>query len=407
MNTNFMSTSSENPRQDFLAIVNDPSTENTMKSVVTMMGIPSTCVLRGEIKEAVAYLKENRSPKILIIDISSSQLPISDINELAEVCEPGVLVIALGTRNDVSLFRELKSLGISDYLVKPISVDLIRRTITTVQNGNEPEAQSNIRLGRLISVIGTRGGVGTTTITANLSWILANERSKRILIVDYDFHFGNVAMMLDLQSSLRFKEALESPQRMDSLFVERIMVKHSDRLSVLSGEEDFEKQFAIKEESFNILMPIVRNQFHYVIGDLKRSIEPQTLQFLQNSSIILLVCDLSVSSIREINRFLFMLNTEGSKRRLIIIANRVGLHRQGEISIEDFEKAINRPIDHVLHMDTHHVLNAINLGQPIVQTNSPLTQGLRRVADDITGNLQLEPAMKWIDTLKKFLKIKV
>lgn len=389
-------------QQEMIVFIEDPIDENIMKSVLTIMGLPLTAVMKGSIKDATQYLKIHRSPKILIVDLSSSQLPVSDMNDLAEVCEPVTGVIALGTRNDVGLFRELKSLGVNDYLVKPLSIELVQRAIAVFREDPDQAQNANVRLGKLVSIIGMRGGVGSTLIATNLAYIFSQEKAKRVALVDWDFHFGNVAMMLDMKPSLGFKEALETPQRIDALFMDRILMKYSDRLSVLCGEEDLSNKTIINEESFNAMAPIMRNQFHYIIADIKRFINSFTIQFLQNSSLIVLICDLSLVSIREVNRFLTLLNNQASKKRILVVANRVGAHHAGEISPEEFEKAINRPINHLLMVEPQNVLNSINLGKLLAQTNSPLVAGLRRIAEDIMGNLQAEQNTGILSYIKKW-----
>jgi pilus assembly protein CpaE len=371
-----------------LAFLSDGVSESVLRSLATTMGIASSSVMGGGVKAAVKYLEEHRSPKILFIDLSESELPISDVNELSEVCEPGVIVIALGTRNDVGLFRELLSLGISDYLVKPVSIDLIRRTLAVSQGAAEQDFQG-IRSGRLVSVLGVRGGVGATTIAVNSSWILANERSKRVSLIDLDIQFGNVNLFLDLKPSIGFRQVLQTPDRVDSTFIERTMTKHSERLSILSGEEPLDELTPFSEKSLEILLPIVRNQFHYVVLDLPRTVSSTTLYALRKSSIVVLVCDLTILSVREVNRLLGIFQNDTVAQRIIIVANKSHLSPSGEISKEEFEKAINRPVNHTLLFQPNPALEALNLGQPVVRSANSLTQGLRHLVDDITGGLQL------------------
>lgn len=379
---------SSDQRQEMLAFLSDSASESVLRSLATSIGSPSSSVMSGGIKAAIKYLENNRSPKILFIDLSESELPISDVNELSEVCEPGVIVIALGIRNDVGLFRELLSLGISDYLVKPVSIDLIRRTLAVCQGGGDHHVPGGIRAGRLISVLGLRGGIGTTTIAVNLSWILANERSKRVSLIDLDTHFGNVNLFLDLKPAIGFRQILQSPDRIDPTFVERALIKHSERLAILSSEEPLDEIIPVSEKSLETLLPIVRNQFHYVIMDMPRLISPATLYALKQSSILILVCDLSILSIREVNRLMKLVQNDAVSQRVILVANKIHLSNQGEISISDFEKAVNRPVNHALPFQPNSAWESMNLGQPVVKNPGSLAQSLRYLVDDLSGGLQ-------------------
>ena len=158
------------------------------------------------------------------------------MGELAEVCEPGVTVIAIGDRNDVGLFRDLINSGVSDYLVKPVPPALLQKSLVGVVE-SAAQGRQNPRMGRLIAVTGSRGGVGSTMLATNLAWSIANRHRRRVALVDLDLQFGTVALSLDLEPCHGLAEALEQPGRIDGLFIDRLMVQHSDTLFVLSGEE--------------------------------------------------------------------------------------------------------------------------------------------------------------------------
>ena len=175
----------------------------------------------GSIRDVIKYLKENRSPQILIIDISNSDLPINDITKVSEVCEPGVEVIVIGMRNDVGVFRELVKLGIRDYLVKPLTNNHIVRSVENIVFKNQDRSTSNAfsKFGKIISFIGTRGGVGVTTLATNCGWLMAEKHSKRIGLLDPDLQLGTIAQFLDIEPSSILQEILESPERIDETLV--------------------------------------------------------------------------------------------------------------------------------------------------------------------------------------------
>jgi pilus assembly protein CpaE len=388
-------------RQPILMFVSDPATEATMKSVATILGVSSTCVVLGGIKAAIPHLRANRSPKILIVDLADSELPISDINELADVCEPDVFVIALGTRNDVGLFREFLSLGVADYLVKPVSVDLIRRTIAYVQ-GAQDTNRTNLRTGRLVSIVGAHGGVGTSIIAVNLSWILAQERSKRVFLFDTNLNFGDTALMLDIKQSAGFRDVLQNPERVDSVFLDRIMVKHSDRLSILSGEEPLDMILTYDKAALDHLTPVLRNQYHYVVCDIGKIKNDMDMHLIQKSSIVVVIGDLSITAIRDMGRIINYLGTDNASRRLITVINREGMHKT-EITRAECEKSIGHSISHIIPFDNTGVMQAINTGQAVARVGSPVSDSLRRLADDLTGMLQPEPNESWWHKSQKWL----
>ena len=150
-------------QRQFRAFIKDDLTRQVIDQVVGELAIPNASVHKGGIVEATRMLGEQRSPRLLVVDLSGIELPLSAINELAEVCEPGVTVIAIGDRNDVGLFRDLINNGVSDYLVKPIAPALIQKSLLNVVESATQGRQGD-RRGRLVAVTGARGGVGTTML---------------------------------------------------------------------------------------------------------------------------------------------------------------------------------------------------------------------------------------------------
>ena len=184
-------------------------------------------------------------------------------------------VIAIGDRNDVGLFRDLINNGVSDYLVKPITPALMQKSLLNVVESATQGKQSD-RRGRLVAVSGARGGVGATMLATGISWSIANRRRRRVALVDLDLQFGTVALALDLEPSPGLREALEHPGRIDGLFVDRAMVRQSDTLYVLSGEESLGEPVAADTSSLDILLKELRNKFHYVVVDVPRQVSPAT-----------------------------------------------------------------------------------------------------------------------------------
>ena len=383
-----IATTSQSPgqeqREQFLAFVTDQATHEVVDQVVGELMLPHASIRKGDGRAAVAHLGEQRSPKLLLIDLSGSELPLSDVNALADVCEPGVTVIALGDRNDCGLFRDLLTHGVSDYLVKPITPALLQRAIL-----NATEQTSVVRggakLGRLVAVTGARGGVGSTMVASSLAWLIAEERRRRVALVDLDLQFGTIALSLDLEPSHGLREALENPNRIDGLLMERILVQHSDRLFVLSAEESPDETLLLDYAALELLITELRSKFHYVVVDLPRSPSPCTQQILQTATELLFLTDLSLAGMRDTMRVTGLMPAVNASCQLMVVANRTGEHRQGEMPRAEFEKGINRKIDLTLPFDARTVAAATNFGQPVASTRGPVASGLRELAERLCG----------------------
>jgi pilus assembly protein CpaE len=371
-------------REQFLAFVGDEETYAVVDQVIGELMLPHASIRQGTVKDAVKHLGEHRSPKVLVIDLSDSELPLSDINSLADVCEPGVTVLALGGRNDCGLFRDLLQHGVADYLVKPITPVLLQKAILSASE-QSGIVKSSHKLGRLVAVSGARGGVGSTTLATSIAWLIAHERRRRVCLVDLDLQFGTVALSLDLEPSHGLREALENPSRIDGLFMDRVLVQHSERLFVLSAEESPDETLLLDYGAVELLMTELRNKFHYVIVDLPRSPNASTQQIVQSATDLLLVTDLSLAGMRDTMRIMGTLPTINASCNAMLIVNRAGEHKQGEMPRAEFEKGVSRKLDLVLPFDAKTVAAATNFGQPVAAGKGTVANGLRTITERLCG----------------------
>src|SRR5690606_9844915 len=230
------------PRDLFSAFVSDDATAEVLKNTVLDMGWQPERIHRGGLPNAVQTLSVSASPQILLVDLSDSQDPLGEINALAEVCEPGTIVIAIGGVNDVHLYRELLASGIHDYLLKPVSDHVMREALHNAQaillapkNTPAAEAEPESKTST-VAVIGARGGVGASTVATSLAWATSHALGRKTALLDFDLHFGVGALSFDLEPGRGLTDALENPARIDSLFIERAIVKASENLAILSAE---------------------------------------------------------------------------------------------------------------------------------------------------------------------------
>src|SRR5438132_1623402 len=145
-------------RARLMAFVLDGQSETSLHSCLSLLSIPNATIKRGGIARAIEYLGTERSPETIIVDISAADMPASQMHDLAELCEPGVTVIAIGDRNDIGLYRDLVQAGVNEYLVKPVTVQLLARTLSSTPSAPEGSPISR-KVGKVVTVVGARGGV--------------------------------------------------------------------------------------------------------------------------------------------------------------------------------------------------------------------------------------------------------
>ena len=226
-------------RDPINAYVCDDVTLDVIRGVCEEMGWSQEKAYKGGLRNAVQSLSVSASPQILLVDLSESGDPINDINSLAEVCEPGTVVIAVGQVNDVRLYRDLLMSGLQDYLLKPLSPDALRDAFANAQTIlSTPKHDENVgdRPHVSTAIIGTRGGVGASTVAASLAWTFSGKQGHPTGFLDLDVHFGTAALAMDLEPGRGLTDAIDNPSRIDGLFIERAMIKANEKLSILSAE---------------------------------------------------------------------------------------------------------------------------------------------------------------------------
>ncbi len=368
----------------FCAYVEDDESRAVVEQVVRELVIAHASVVKGSVRTAIKTLGQKRSPKTLIVDLCKSELPLSDINELAEVCEPGVTVIAIGDRNDVGLFRELLNSGVSDYLVKPLTPTLVQRALLASADDDSRSRQTT-RLGRLVATVGARGGVGATMLATSMAWTIANRRQRRVALLDLDLQFGSVALSLDLEPTHGLRDVLENANRVDALYLERSMTQHSESLFVLSCEEELVDDMPKDPQALALLVNELRSKFHYLIVDLPRALTNETQHVLLAATHLVLVTDLSLVGMRDTLRLVQLVLQGNTACHVTIVANRMGEYRQGEIAIAEFEKAVGRKIDLLIPFDPKSVTAAMNIGKPVASQSKSVAEAVDRLIDMLSG----------------------
>jgi pilus assembly protein CpaE len=261
-------------RDPFAAFVCDDATLDLLRQIAGDLGFAPEKCAKGNLRSAVQSLSVAASPAILMIDLSECGDPLNDINALAEVCEPGTVVIALGRVNDVRLYRQLMASGIHDYLLKPVSAEQLKDTLTqardaatTPRGGDADAPKSHIAT----AVIGTRGGVGASTLATSLGWLFATEHKLPTALLDLDVHFGTAALSLDLEPGRGLIDAIANPSRIDGLFIERAMIRAADNLAILSAEAPISSALTTDGAAFVQLEEEFRQSFDMSVVDLPRN----------------------------------------------------------------------------------------------------------------------------------------
>ncbi|MHA6721070.1 AAA family ATPase [Sphingomonas sp. RS6] len=376
-------------RDPFAAFVCDEATAEALRPIAVELGWPPEKVSKGGLRNAVQTLSVSASPTILFVDLSESSDPLNDINALAEVCEPGTIVIASGQVNDVRLYRDLIASGIQDYLLKPINPDALRDTFAQAQASLAAPRQADPGSDRphcAVAVIGTRGGVGASTVATSLAWLLSDKHSRTTALLDLDVHFGTGALSLDLEPGRGLTDAIENPSRIDGLFIERAMVRASERLAVLSAEAPINAPMISDGAAFYQLQEEMRSAFECTVVDLPRAMLVNHPHLITDVQVAVLVTEMTLAAARDAIRILSWFKSNAPQTRVFVVANKVPQPAMLEISRKDFEGSIERKIDVVVPFEPKIAVQAAKLGKPFIDAGKSAKSlaGLIGLAPQIT-----------------------
>jgi pilus assembly protein CpaE len=374
-------------RDPFAAFICDETALDVLRPVVIELGwAPEKCA-KGGLRNAVQSLSIAASPAILMVDLSESGDPLNDINALAEVCEPGTVVIAIGQVNDVRLYRDLLASGIHDYLLKPLTAGQVRDCLNQAQAVFAAPRHSDGDVAKAhvsTAVVGTRGGVGASTVATSLAWLFSTDHKRPTALLDLDVHFGTGALSLDLEPGRGLTDAIENPSRIDGLFIERAMIRANDNLAILSAEAPINSPLMTDGSAFVQLQEEFRSAFETTVVDLPRNMLINFPHLLSEVNVMALVTEMTLASARDTIRILSWLKSNAPGVSPMVIANKVQTG-VAEISKADFEASIERKINFLIPYDQKAAVNAAKLGQTFADANRTSKAGaaMRDVAKAI------------------------
>ena len=377
-------------RDAFGAYICDEAALDVLRPVVIELGWQPEKCNKGGLRHAIQSLSVSASPNILMVDLSESGDPLNDINALAEVCEPGTVVIAIGQVNDVRLYRDLLASGIHDYLLKPLSASVLRDSLNQAQSVfMTPRSADGEDVKRHIStaVVGTRGGVGASTLATSLAWLFSVEHKAPTALLDLDVHFGTGALALDIEPGRGLTDAIDNPSRIDGLFIERAMIRANENLAILSAEAPINQPLMTDGAAFLQLEEEFRHAFEMTVIDMPRNMLINFPHLLNDVNIVVLAAEMSLASARDTIRLLSWLKTNAAHATPVIVANKVQAG-SSEISKADFEASIERAIDFTIPFDQKAAANAAKLGKTFVDANSSAKASsvIKQVGQRIIGS---------------------
>lgn len=378
--------------QQFGAYLCDEETTQQLLPILAEREWDNNLIKNGGIESAIRTLATIGSPQFLLVDLSNSIDPEEDINALAEVCEPGTMVITIGKLNDVSFYRNMIASGVQDYLVKPVTTDQLREAILSAEltlraPTEAPQVVEEVNKEKIISFIGVRGGVGASMLATNTAWILANERKQKTALVDLDMYFGTGALTFDLEPGRGLVDALENPSRVDGLFIERATIKESENLSILGSEAPLTDPSYTDPAALNHLLVEMKSNFKNVILDLPRSLIADYPMLISETDEVILVSDYTLSATRDVVRFIAFCKSVAPQTKVRVLVNKSSGPQMAEVNRKDFEATIEQPIDWEIPNDSKLMIQVAKSGKILAQSakHSKIAKQIHDMCDSIAG----------------------
>ena len=293
----------------------------------------------------------------------------------------------MGTVNDISVFRDMLDAGVADYLLKPVTPDRLKQAYEKAIAPPHQTGESSAKaLADVIVVVGTRGGVGTSMISTNMAWILAHENKKKVGLVDLDPYFGNTAALLNLEPGRGLSEALDAPERIDNVFVDRTMIKEHDNLLILGAEEAMQNEVPMDAASIETLIEKLRENFQVLIVEPPHGNMPAIKAAIRMATHIVFVSTYSVVGMRDIIRLSGLANQLAAGTRQLVLANQ-GTAGKSDVNAKDFESVTGLAVDAEIPSDERGVAAALNAGSalPVGAPKSPVLKALRKVCNSLYG----------------------
>lgn len=341
-------------------------------------------VRRGGILEAIDTYKHEPTPTLIIIESQARGRDLLDqLAQLAEVCDATTKVVVIGAHNDISLYRELMRQGVSEYVVAPVTPLPLIKTIASLFN--DPETPF---IGRAIAFVGARGGAGSSSVAHNFAYNLSEQMQANTVIVDYDLPFGTAGLDFNQDPPQGVADALNEPERLDAVLLDRMLTKCTERLSLFSAPAALDQDYLAGPEAYEEVSRKVRAAAPFIIMDLPHTWTPWVRSNLITADDVIIVATPDLASLRNAKNIIDLLKharPNDSAPRLVL--NQMDMPGRPEIPVKDFVAALGLEPVCLIPFDAKLFGSAANNGQMIaeVQPSGKVADAFNTLTAAVTG----------------------
>ena len=227
------------------------------------LGKANLSVHMGGIAAAIDAYHKAPTPNVILLETETDRDILAGLDELATVCDAGTRVVVIGSANDNTPYRELVRRGVSDYVTGPVGPIDVVRAICGLYAASEAVA-----VGRIIAVVGAKGGVGASTVAHNVAWAIARDLALDSVVIDLDLAFGTAGLDYNQDPIQGIANAVMQQERPDTAFMERLLAKCTDRLSLLAAPATLDQVYDFGADAFDAIFDTLRASMPCIVLDV-------------------------------------------------------------------------------------------------------------------------------------------
>jgi pilus assembly protein CpaE len=337
----------------------------------------------GGMAAAIEAYSNAPTPNVIILESEGRSDILTGLDHLAGVCDAGTRVVVIGRTNDVLLYRELVRRGVSDYVIAPVSPIDVVRAICNLFSTHDAKP-----VGRIVAVTGAKGGVGASTIAHNIAWAIARDLALDSVVADLDLAFGTAGLDYNQDPTQGIADAVFSPDRIDTAFIDRLLSKCTDHLSLLAAPATLDRVYDFGTEAFDSVFDTLRASVPCIVLDVPHQWSGWTRRALISADDILIVAAPDLANLRNTkNLFDLLKSSRPNDRAPLYCLNQVGVPKRPEIKAAEFAKAIETDPLALISFEPQLFGLAANNGQMIeeISAKHKVTEQFLLMAHRLTG----------------------
>ncbi|HKS60700.1 MAG TPA: AAA family ATPase [Xanthobacteraceae bacterium] len=346
-------------------------------------------VQMGGMTAAIEAYRASATPNVVIIEADGrGDELLAGLDTLAEVCDAGTRVVVVGHMNDIVLYREMVRRGVSDYLITPLGTLDIIRAVSGLFYAADAKP-----VGRTLAVVGAKGGVGASTVAHNIAFSIARDVKLDAVVADLDLPFGTAGLDFNQDPPQGIADAVMSPDRIDTAFVDRLLSKCTDHLSLLAAPATLEKVYDFGAEAFDTTFDVLRSTVPCIVLDVPHVWTGWARHTLIAADDILIVAAPDLANLRNTKNLIDLLRAaRPNDSRPQYCLNMVGVPKRPEIKTADFAKALEFDPIASIPFEPQVFGTAANNGQMIAEVSSShrSAETFRSLAQSLTGRTEVK-----------------